>query len=197
MTRYLLVDGYNIIFSWKHLAKIAKDSFDLARHKLCNTLCDYQGLTGQKIILVFDAHMVEGGTGSKEEYNNITVIFTKEAETADHYIEQQTWRLTQRDEVTVATSDKLEQMIILSHGAIRMSASDLQESVRAAKSGINSRYLENKPVKNNPLAGLLDAETAKKLDDLRYEQKKDKNNEKDKNNKIIEKQTNSKKDNKT
>jgi len=171
MTRYLLVDGYNIIFAWKHLAKIAQDSIDLARHKLCNTLCDYQGLTGLKIILVFDAHMVEGGLGSKEEYNNITVVFTKEAETADHYIEQQTWKLTQRDEVTVATSDKLEQIIILSHGAIRMSASDLQEAVRIAKAGIKSRYLDNKPVKNNPLVGLLDAETAEKLDALRYGKK--------------------------
>ena len=165
---YLLVDGYNIIFAWEELAKLAVDSLPSARQKLCDILCDYQGQKSHVIIVVFDAHLVEGGLGSVEEYHNITVVYTKEAETADHYIEQAAWDLSRRDTVTVATSDFLEQVIILSRGARRMSASDLREDILYVKRQLNERYLDNQPVKNNPLAGLLDEETARKLDAMRY-----------------------------
>ena len=111
---YLLVDGYNIIFAWEELSKIAAESAAAARQKLCDILCDYQGLSEQIIIVVFDAHLVQGGTGSVSEYHNITVVYTREAETADCYIEKTASVLTKRDMVTVATSDSLEQMIILS-----------------------------------------------------------------------------------
>ena len=169
MTRgYLLVDGYNIIFAWEELTKLAVDSLASARQKLCDILCDYQGVTGLIIIAVFDAHLVEGGIGSVMEYHNITVVYTKEAETADHYIEQQAWELSKRDTVIVATSDMLEQVIILSRGARRMSAEDLQMDVKYAKKRLREKYLDTQPVKNNPLSGLLDEETAKKLDAMRY-----------------------------
>ena len=174
---YLLVDGYNIIFAWKELAKIAKDSLAIARGRLCDILCDYQGITGMVIILVFDAHRVEGGLGNIEEYHNITVVYTKEAETADHYIEHTARELSKKDgrgarrKVIVATSDLLEQIIILSHGARRMSADDLLTDVESVKKELNERYLDTQPAKNNTLAGLLDAETARKLDAMRYGKK--------------------------
>lgn len=171
MKGYLLVDGYNIIFAWEELAELAQNSLATSRQRLCDILCDYQGVTGLVIIVVFDAHLVEGGAGNIEEYHNITIVYTKEAETADHYIEQQTAKLSKRDKVTVATSDRLEQVIILSQGALRMSAEDLQEDVKYAKDRLRSRYLDIQPVKNNPLAGLLDAETARKLDAMRYDRK--------------------------
>ena len=173
MARYLLVDGYNIIFSWDELAKIALDSMPAARQKLCDILCDYQGIKGKNfiVLVVFDAHLVEGGLGSVTEYHNITVVYTKEAETADNYIEQASKVLSRKDKVIVATSDNLEQVIIISHGARRMSAADLLEDIRYVKDQLSERYLNNQPVKNNPLESLLDKETAKKLDAMRYGRK--------------------------
>ena len=174
---YLLIDGYNIIFAWKELKKLANDSLAIARARLCDILCDYQGVTGLNIILVFDAHQVEGGIGAVEEYHNITVVYTKEAETADHYIEQTAMELAKKNrfgnrrKVIVATSDLLEQIIIISHGAIRMSADDLLDDVEAAKKHLRDKYLKTPPVKNNTLAGLLDAETAKKLNAMRFKKK--------------------------
>ena len=163
-----MVDGYNIIHAWEELAKLAAESLAMARQKLCDILCDYQGNKGQIVIVVFDAHLVEGGVGSVEEYHNITVVYTQEAETADHYIEQTAWVLAKKDTVTVATSDNLEQVIIMSHGARRMSATDLLEDILYVKKQVEERYLSNQPVKNNPLEGLLDKETAMKLDAMRY-----------------------------
>ena len=166
--KYLLVDGYNIIHSREDLAKIAADNLSIARQQLCDMLCDYQGNTGLSVIVVFDAHLVEGGLGAVEEYHNITVVYTKEAETADHYIEQTSKELSKRDKVTVATSDRLEQVIIISHGAVRMSATDLFEDMEYAKKLIDEKYMRTRSVKNNTLAGMLDEETARKLDALRY-----------------------------
>ena len=170
MTRrkYLLVDGYNIIHAWNELALLAADSLANARLKLCDILCNYQGATGLIVIVVFDAHLVEGNIGSIEEYHNITIVYTKEAETADHYIEQTAWALARKDKVIVATSDGLEQIIILSHGARRMSARDLLADVHYVKEQQHERYLRAPGIKNNPLAGLLDSETAKLLDEMRY-----------------------------
>jgi predicted RNA-binding protein with PIN domain len=170
MARYLLVDGYNVIYAWKDLAKMAADSLPSARQRLCDILCDYQGIKGKNfiVIVVFDAYLVEGGLGSISEYHNITIVYTKEAETADNYIERASKILSKKDKVTVATSDSIEQLIILSHGARRMSALDLQEDIRRVKLQISEKYLDNQPVKNNPLLGLLDEETARKLEAMRY-----------------------------
>ena len=167
MAQYLLVDGYNIIHAWDELSKLAADNLAIARQRLCDILCDHQGATGLTVIVVFDAHLVEGGTGNTEEYHNISVVYTKEAETADHYIEQTTRELSRRDRVTVATSDRIEQIIILSHGALRMSAHDLQVEIASAKKRQREQHMKAPPVKNNPLAGLLDAETLRKLDAMR------------------------------
>ena len=126
---YLLVDGYNIIFAWDELKDIARDNLDAARKALCDLLCNYQGYKKCEVILVFDAYKVKGGLGSVEKYHNIHVVYTKEAETADAYIEKTTYELGKKHRVKVATSDGPEQLIILGHGALRMSASNFYEEL--------------------------------------------------------------------
>ena len=132
---YLLVDGYNIIFAWPELRELAKINLDSARDKLMDILCNYQGYQGCRLILVYDAYKVKDNPGSTMKYHNIEVVYTKEAETADQYIERTTHQLgakPQKYRVTVATSDALEQMIIWGNGATRMSALGLKAAVEAA-----------------------------------------------------------------
>ena len=118
----MLVDGYNIIFAWDELKEIGRDSLDAARHVLMNLLCNYQGYRGCNLILVFDAYKVPQNLGMVEKYHNIFIVYTQEAETADSSIERVTYELRGRKRVRVATSDNLEQLIILGHGAVRVSA---------------------------------------------------------------------------
>ena len=127
---YLLVDGYNIIFSWDELNALAKESLDAARHKLMDILCNYQGYQKCNLILVFDAYRVPGSPGSIEQYHNIHVVYTKEAETADMFIEHVTHEIGKDRRVRVATSDGMEQIIILGHGALRVSARMFHEEVQ-------------------------------------------------------------------
>ena len=127
---YLLVDGYNIIFSWDELNALAKESLDAARHKLMDILCNYQGYQKCNLILVFDAYRVPGSPGSIEQYHNIHVVYTKEAETADMFIEHVTHEIGKNRRVRVATSDGMEQIIILGHGALRVSARMFHEEVQ-------------------------------------------------------------------
>ena len=133
---YLLVDGYNIIFAWDNLKETAKKDLNSARDALIDILCNYQGFTQCEVILVFDAYKVKGGTGSVEKINNISVVYTKEAETADMYIEKTTHTLAPKHRVRVATSDNLEQIIILGSGAIRVSAGELLSEVKNAEKAI-------------------------------------------------------------
>jgi len=168
---YLIVDGYNVIHANTELANTAADSLDAARKKLCDALCEFCALSRYRIIVVFDAHLVAGGEGSVEKYRNITVVFTKEAETADHYIERAAYKLTRsglRDKITVATSDVLEQLIILAHGASRVSAEDLWTEIENTRQEMREKYVLNRPIKKNPIESLLDPETARKLDEMRY-----------------------------
>lgn len=129
---YLLVDGYNIIFAWDELKKIADQSLEAARHALIEMMMNYQGVRRSEIIVVFDAYRVKGNPGSSEKKGNIHIVYTKEAETADAYIERTTHELSRDYHVRVATSDRLEQIIILGNGAYRMSASEFHEEVRLA-----------------------------------------------------------------
>lgn len=115
---YLLVDGYNIIFAWEELNELAKASIDAARNKLMDILSNYQGFIGCTLILVFDAYKVKGNQGEVQKYHNIYVVYTKEAETADQYIEKTTHEIGRKYKVTVATSDALEQVIVMGQGAI-------------------------------------------------------------------------------
>lgn len=133
---YLLVDGYNIIFAWDELKEIARNSLEAARDRLIDILCNYQGFKQCELILVFDAYKVKGNTGSVEKIHNINVVYTKEAETADMYIEKTTHELGKKHRVRVATSDSLEQIIILAGGATRISANEFLSEVKSAEKAI-------------------------------------------------------------
>lgn len=133
---YLLVDGYNIIFAWDELRSVARDNLDAARRQLCDLLCGYQGYQKCRVIVVFDAYKVKGGLGSVEKYHNIHVVYTREAETADAYIERATYEIGRRHRVRVATSDGPEQLIILGHGALRLSASNFHEEIERVQGQI-------------------------------------------------------------
>ena len=133
---YLLVDGYNIIFAWDELKSVARDNLDAARRQLCDLLCSYQGYQKCRVIVVFDAYKVKGGLGSVEKYHNIHVVYTREAETADAYIERATYEIGRRHRVRVATSDGPEQLIILGHGALRLSASNFHEEIERVQGQI-------------------------------------------------------------
>lgn len=126
---YLLVDGYNIIFAWEELNELAKVNIDGARYRLMDILCNYQGYKKCTLIVVFDAYKVTGNIGSANKYHNINVVYTKEAETADQYIEKLAHKIGGKYRVTVATSDGLEQLIIRSQGCLLLSARDLKEEV--------------------------------------------------------------------
>ena len=172
-SHYLLVDGYNVIHASPELAALAVDSLDSARRKLCDALCEFRALKRYRIVVVFDAHLVSGGEGSVEDHNGIKIVFTKEAETADHYIERATYKLVSRnnklqDRITVATSDVLEQLIIIGHGAGRISAADLWVEIKSTKEEMRTRYSKTIPVKRNPISSLVDEETARKLEEMRH-----------------------------
>ena len=137
---YLLVDGYNIIFAWDDLKKLAAESLDLARSTLINRLCSFQGCRGCELIIVFDAYRVKEPEHI-DKAGSVSVVYTKEAETADTYIERTAHQLAKEHRVTVATSDGLEQVIIMGSGARRMSASDLEHEVRASERAVRE-YIE-------------------------------------------------------
>lgn len=126
---FVLVDGYNIIFAWEELKTLAKQNMDAARERLIGMLCNYQGYQNCRVIVVFDAYKVKGGTRRIERHDNIDVVYTKEAETADTYIEKTTYQLGKKYRVRVATSDATVQMIILGNHATRISANDFKKEV--------------------------------------------------------------------
>lgn len=150
--KYLLVDGYNIIFAWEELKILAERSLDAARSKLMDILCNYQGFREDKVILVFDAYRVKGNLGETQKYHNIHVVYTKEAETADQYIERVVHEIGRKYDVVVATSDAMEQMIIWGDGARRISARGLREEIERMEAEIRQEYLEQTGMeKNYPL----------------------------------------------
>ena len=164
---YLLVDGYNILYAWDELRELMKITLDGARHRLMDMLCNYQGYRKYNLIVVFDAYKVAGGVGSAQDYHNIHVVYTKEAETADQYIEKFAHDMGKKHRVTVATSDGLEQVIIRSQGCLLMSANDLEEDMERV-----SRQIEEdrgnlvKPGKNYLFAG-VEQELAEYLEQVR------------------------------
>ncbi|MEG2176201.1 MAG: TetM/TetW/TetO/TetS family tetracycline resistance ribosomal protection protein [Oscillibacter sp.] len=140
---YLLVDGYNILFAWEELSRIARENLDAARTLLCDLLCNYQGIKKCVVIVVFDAYKVPGGLGEVSRYHNIHVVYTKEAETADAYIEKATYEIGQKYRVRVATSDGPEQLIILGHGALRLSATAFLEELLQARGQLTAILEKN------------------------------------------------------
>ena len=135
---YLLVDGYNLIFAWEELSALAKQSLDAARTRLADILCNYQGYKKCVVILVFDAYRVPGSPGAIEQYHNIHIVYTKEAETADMYIERVTHEIGKQRRVRVVTSDGAEQIIILGHGALRVSSRLFQQEVEEVEREIRA-----------------------------------------------------------
>ncbi|MBQ8176434.1 MAG: TetM/TetW/TetO/TetS family tetracycline resistance ribosomal protection protein, partial [Oscillospiraceae bacterium] len=133
---YLLVDGYNIIFAWEDLNKLARENLDLARNTLINRLCNYQGFKQNNVIVVFDAYKVAGQHREVEQHHNVSVVYTKESETADSYIEKVTHELSKSHRVRVATSDGTEQIIILGNGAFRVSAAEFEDEVKRVEAAI-------------------------------------------------------------
>lgn len=135
---YLLVDGYNIVFAWEELKELAKDNIDAARGRLMDILCNYQGYKKCTLILVFDAYKVKGNLGQMTDYHNIHVVYTKEAETADQYIEKLAYQMGKDYNVTVATSDGLEQLIIRGQGCRLFSAREFLEEVQSVEQQIRT-----------------------------------------------------------
>ena len=164
---YLLVDGYNIIFAWEDLKELAAVNIDGAREKLMDILCNYQGFKKSTLILVFDAYKVKGNPGSVETYHNIHVVYTKEAETADQYIEKTVHEIGRKYRVTVATSDQLEQVIILGQGGQRMSARELLEDVIEVSHQIRETARQKRSSDKNYLFDHLDEETAARMERIR------------------------------
>lgn len=169
---YLLVDGYNIIFAWEGLRDLANASIEAARNKLMDILSNYQGYKKNTLILVYDAYKVEGNTGEVMKYHNIYVVYTKEAETADQYIEKTVHEIGRKHRVTVATSDALEQIIILGQGASRLSAAGLKEEIQAANIEIKSNYLNQGQNGKNYLFDHLSDELQGLMEDVRMGRKK-------------------------
>ena len=151
------MDGYNIIYAWDDLHAIAGENLDAARKTLCDLLCEYRAVRGCVVIVVFDAYKVKGNPGSHEKYRNIDVVYTKEAETADAYIERATYEIGREHRVRVATSDGPEQLIILGHGALRVSASmfrEEMEEVRAVVADVLERV--NRPQRTEAVRTALE-----------------------------------------
>ena len=165
--QYLLVDGYNIIFSWEDLNELSRVNMEGARSKLADLLCNYQGYRKCHVILVFDAYKVEGNHGEVVKYHNIHIVYTKEAETADQYIEKTVHAIGRKYGVTVATSDGLEQVIILGQGARRLSARGLREEIEAASTEIRGDYLNRQEPTKNLLIHQLPGEMAELMEDVR------------------------------
>ena len=165
--KYLLVDGYNIIFAWEDLKELAKASIDGARGKLMDILCNYQGIRGCRLILVFDAYRVQGHDTELFDYHNIHVVYTKEAETADQYIEKFAYENGKKADITVATSDGLEQIIIRGQGCALLSARELKEEIQRASEEIRGTYMDRPPGSRNYLLDAATKETREQLDRIR------------------------------
>lgn len=160
---YLLVDGYNIIYAWADLREIASDNMDGARIKLLDCLSNYQGIRKCQVIVVFDAYRVQGHHTEIMEYHNIHVVYTKEAETADQYIEKFAHDHQEKYHVTVATSDGLEQIIIRGAGCHLLSARELKEEIESANKKLMEAYQEKQVVERNYLVDALSKETKQQL----------------------------------
>lgn len=165
---YLIVDGYNIINAWEELKEIASTDLENSREKLIDTIMEYAEFTGRKAIIVFDAYNVKSSKEKIEERNNVTVIYTKEHQTADSYIEKFISTLSKYDDVKVATNDYAEQQIILGKGATRISSRELKLDLNSAKSKIREKESStSKKIQRNWLEDRLDKETLSKLENIR------------------------------
>lgn len=171
MPEYLLVDGYNIIFAWDDLKELAKENIEAARDKLMDILCNYQGFKKCVLILVFDAYKVEGYAMEIQKYHNIHVVYTKEAETADMYIEKVVHEIGRKYHVTVATSDGIEQVITLGQGGTLISAREFREEVEIVSEMIREECKMRTESGRNYLFDHMDRELADHMEEVRLGRK--------------------------
>lgn len=164
---YLLVDGYNIIHAWDELKELAKVNLDGARMRLMDILSNYQGYKKVNLIVVFDAYKIAGYQGEVSRYHNINVVYTKEAETADQYIEKVVHEIGRKYRVTVATSDGLEQIIIRGQGAALLSAREFHTEVEEMNQEIRREFLEKGKKSGNYLFNYLDEELSEYMEEIR------------------------------
>lgn len=170
---YLLVDGYNIIFAWEELKELAKDHMEAARNRLMDILSNYQGFRKCTLILVFDAYKIEGEALEIQRYHNIHVVFTKEAETADQYIEKVVHEIGRKYQVTVATSDGVEQVITAGQGAKLISAKEFAEEVKLTERQIKEEWEARRQSGKNYLFDHMDKALAREMEEVRLGKKKD------------------------
>ncbi|NMB96553.1 MAG: NYN domain-containing protein [Clostridiaceae bacterium] len=164
---YLLVDGYNVINAWKDVFDLKRETLEECREKLLNILSNYEGYRKINVVIVFDAHMVKGSTNKVEEYDNITVVYTEENQTADNYIERFVYQYGNIHTIRVVTSDYLEQTIVLKHGAARMTPRELKDQVENIHRNMISEFAQMPKNTRNTLASNMDSELLKKLEQMR------------------------------
>lgn len=163
---YLIVDGYNIINSWSDIFNLKKEPLEDCRYKLLEMLSNYQGYKNVEVIVVFDAHMVKRGVEKQENHGGISVVYTRENETADSYIERFVYKMGRENRVRVATSDYAEQRMILSSGGIRMSPRELKDEIGAAPGKTGTNY-GKPPGKTNTIMANVDSELLERLEKMR------------------------------
>lgn len=163
---YLIIDGYNVINAWPDTFNLRKYTLEDCRDKLIRMMSNYQGYKNANVIIVFDAHLLKGNQESIETYDNITVVFTKENETADNYIEKFVYRFAETNVIRVVTSDYLEQTMILNKGGVRVPARELKEELEAANRNIR-KDIAKKPPKANTIESNLPAELIEKMEKIR------------------------------
>ncbi|MGN0526416.1 MAG: NYN domain-containing protein [Acutalibacteraceae bacterium] len=159
--KYIIVDGYNVIFAWNNLKDLAKSNLSHAREKLMDILCNYSAFTKNKIVLVFDGYKVQGNKGEKFTYNNINVVYTKEHELGDNYIEKLISNIGKNENVSVVTSDNLIQLSAVRYGVLRVSALEFQKDVEAAENKIDellSKVNKTRPSKIGELVKIIESE---------------------------------------
>lgn len=163
--KYLFVDGYNIINSWEKLKNLSSKNLEDTRQKLMDEMSEFAIFTGESVILVFDGYMVKKSPGAIYKYKGILVVYTKEFETADHFIEKELHEIGRLRQVRVATSDNVEQQMILSRGGTRISARELEIEVENVKNNINKKSVELK--NSNQKINAIDDKTLEKLEKLK------------------------------
>lgn len=168
---YLLVDGYNIIHAWPELQELAKDNMDAARNKLLNSLCSYQGVKGCQVIVVFDAYQVPGHREETSDYHNIKVVFTQEAQTADEFIERFAYEYQKKYNITVATSDSLQQIIIRGAGSALLSARDLWSEIELVKELAHELNQERQGVTRSFFGDSVAPETLQQIESIGNDEK--------------------------
>ncbi|MEG0371028.1 MAG: NYN domain-containing protein [Clostridium sp.] len=163
---YILVDGYNVLNSWEEVKKYKQD-FEFARYKLVDMLCNFASYRGVSVVVVFDAHKQIGGVEKKEKHKGVDVIYTKEGEIADCYIERTVYKLSKKYNIGVVTSDNLEQRIALQMGAIRITPKEFLEQIKHTDQKIAKRtelsYVERK----NFLENCVEKDILEKLENMR------------------------------